>query len=118
MSRFLLALKANLLSNSATLFLDEIDSGLSGNSLKFLITLIKRISNKQQIFCITHQPSLAACADTHFKVTKQFYNGLTHTVLKVLNTKKQRQNELVEMIGGGFDEAGEYALSLIDKAAA
>ena len=118
MSRFLLALKANLLSNSATLFLDEIDSGLSGNSLKFLITLIKRISNKQQIFCITHQPSLAACADTHFKVTKQFYNGLTHTVLKVLNTKKQRQNELVEMIGGGFDEAGEYALCLIDKAAA
>ena len=118
MSRFLLALKANLLSNSATLFLDEIDSGLSGNSLKFLITLIKRISNKQQIFCITHQPSLAACADTHFKVTKQFYNGLTHTVLKVLNTKKQRQNELVEMIGGGFDEASEYALCLIDKAAA
>ena len=118
MSRFLLALKSNISKTSETIFLDEIDSGLSGNSLKFLIMLIKDISKKQQILCITHQPNLAAVADVHFKVQKKFQNGLTYTNLTCLNTKKQRQNELVELIGGGFDEASDYALTLLDKAAA
>jgi len=118
MSRFLLALKSNISKTSETIFLDEIDSGLSGDSLKFLIRLIRDISKKQQILCITHQPNLAACADVHFKVQKRFQNGLTYTNLTCLKTKKQRQNELVQLIGGGFDEASDYALTLLNKAAA
>ena len=33
-------------------------------------------------------------------------------------SKKERQNELIELIGGGFSEANNYASTLIDRAAA
>ena len=35
-----------------------------------------------------------------------------------LTTKEQRKHELVELIGGGFDEANDYASRLIERAAA
>jgi len=38
--------------------------------------------------------------------------------LKKLITIKEKQNELVQLIGGGYEEASNYALTLINKAAA
>ncbi len=118
MSRFLLALKFNLSRQSNTIFLDEIDNGLSGKSLLSTINLIKKIALNQQTLCITHHPLLAASADIHYKVQKTLSNGLTSTTLKKLVTIKDKQNELAELIGGGFEEASNYALTLLNKSAA
>ncbi len=118
MSRFLLALKFNIANVSNTFFFDEIDNGLSGRSLQSLINLIKEMSEKRQILCITHHPILSSLADVHFKVEKKITNGLTYTFLSKLITKKQKQDELVELIGGGYEEASTYALKLIEKKAA
>ena len=52
------------------------------------------------------------------RVEKKLINGLTYTSLKKLTTKKQKRNELVELSGGGFDEANDYASILINKSAA
>ena len=68
--------------------------------------------------CITHQPLLAANGNTHFKVKKNVIDGITFTDISKLTTKKERQNELIELIGGGFSEANNYASTLIDRAAA
>ncbi len=118
MSRFLLALKSSISNIPNTLFFDEIDNGLSGKSLLAMLKLVKKLSLRNQILCITHHPLLAASANTHFKVQKKLTNGLTFTSLTQLSTKKQKQNELAELIGGGFDEANDYASTLLDKAAA
>ena len=118
MSRFLLALKFNLSKFTNTLFFDEIDNGLSGKSLLSTINLIKKIAFNQQILCITHHPLLASHSDVHYKVQKTISNGLTSTTLKKLITIKDKQNELAELIGGGFTEASNYALTLLNKAAA
>ena len=118
MSRFLLALKSSISNTPNTLFFDEIDNGLSGKSLIAMLKLVKKLSSRNQILCITHHPLLAASANTHFKVEKKLINGLTFTSLTELSTKKQKQNELAELIGGGFDEANDYASTLLDKAAA
>ena len=118
MSRFLLALKFNLSKFTNTLFFDEIDNGLSGKSLLTTITLIKKIAFNQQILCITHHPLLASYSDVHYKVQKTISDGLTSTTLKKLITLKDKQNELAELIGGGFTEASNYALTLLNKAAA
>ncbi len=118
MSRFLLALKFNLSKFTNTMFFDEIDNGLSGKSLLSTISLIKKIALNQQILCITHHPLLASSADVHYKVQKTISDGLTSTTLKKLITKKDKQNELAELIGGGFKEASNYALTLLNKAAA
>ncbi len=118
MSRFLLAIKSSISKKSNTFFLDEIDSGLSGKSLYSLVDLIKFMAQERQVLCITHQPFLAAAGNTHFKVKKNVINGTTFTSITKLTTKKDRQNELIELIGGGFSEANNYASSLIDRAAA
>ena len=118
MSRFLLALKSSISIVPESLFLDEIDNGLSGKSLLTTINLIKKIALSQQILCITHHPLLASSADIHYKVQKTISNGYTSTSLKKLVTIKDKQNELAELIGGGFKEASNYALTLLNKAAA
>ena len=118
MSRFLLAIKSSISKNPNTFFLDEIDNGLSGKSLFSLVQLIKEISQDQQVLCITHQPFLAAGGLAHFKVNKNVINGITYTSISKLTTKKQRKQELLELIGGGFGEANDYASRLIERAAA
>ncbi len=118
MSRFLLSIKSSISQKPNTFFLDEIDNGLSGKSLHSLVDLIKLIAQERQVLCITHQPFLAATGNTHFKVKKNVINGITFTSITKLVTKKERQNELIELIGGGFSEANNYASTLIDRAAA
>ena len=118
MSRFLLALKSSISYTPSTLFFDEIDNGLSGKSLNCLINLIKTISIDKQVLCITHQPLLAASANNHFKVEKQLNHGKTYTLLTKLVTKEQKQKQLAELIGVGFNESNEYALTLLNKEAA
>ena len=118
MSRFLLALKSSIAKTPNTFFFDEIDSGLSGKSLTALIKLIMKIANKKQVLCITHHPIIAASANVHFKVDKKVVNGTTYTSLTQLQTHSDRQNELVEMIGGDSLETNNYASKLLNKSAA
>ncbi len=118
MSRFLLAIKASISKKANTFFFDEIDNGLSGKSLFSLVELIKNISKDQQVLCITHQPFLAAGGLAHFKVTKNVIDGITYTSISKLTTKIQRKHELIELIGGGFCEANDYASKLLDRTAA
>ncbi len=118
MSRFLLAMKSSISKKADTFFLDEIDNGLSGKSLFSLVQLIKNISQQRQVLCITHQPFLAANANAHFKVKKNVINGATFTSIAKLNTKNEKQSELIELIGGSFNDANHYASSLLDRAAA
>jgi len=118
MSRFLLAIKSSISKKPNTFFLDEIDNGLSGKSLFSLVELIKEISKGQQVLCITHQPFLAAGGLAHFKVYKNVVNGITYTSISKLTTKKEKKHELIELIGGGFGEANDYASRLIERSAA
>ena len=84
----------------------------------FCLLETKKISIKQQTLCITHHPMLAASSDVHYKVEKHLLNGSTSTSLTKLTSIKQKQNELAELIGGGFEDASSYALTLLNKAAA
>ena len=118
MSRFLLAIKSSISKKPNTLFLDEIDNGLSGKSLLSLVELITAISKNQQVLCITHQPYLAAGGLAHFKVNKDVIDGITYTSISKLTTKKERKLELIELIGGVFGEANDYASKLIQRSAA
>ncbi len=118
MSRFLLAIKSIICKQPNTFFLDEIDNGLSGKSLSSLVKLIQSMSQRKQVLCITHQPFLAAAGKAHFKVKKNVINGLTYTSIAKLRTKKERQKEIIELIGSGFSEANDYASTLLDIGAA
>ncbi|SBO44120.1 DNA repair protein RecN [Cyanobium sp. NIES-981] len=120
MSRFLLALKTCLAAADphVTLLFDEIDSGVSGRVSGAMATLLRRLAARRQVFCVTHQPLVAAAADHHFQVSKQVVAGMTHTRVSQLRDTRARQAELAELAGGDHGEARSYAASLLEKRAA
>jgi len=115
MSRFLLALKTCLAAADphVTLLFDEIDAGVSGRVSGAMAQLLRRLAEQRQVFCITHQPLVAAAAQHHFRVSKSVEAGLTHTLVSHLRDTHERQAELAELAGGDFGEANSYAASLL-----
>ncbi len=117
MSRFLLALKTCLAAADphATLLFDEIDTGVSGRVSAAMAELLRRLAECRQVFCVTHQPLVAAAADHHFRVSKVVVEGQTHTRVSRLRDTEQRQAELAELAGGDHREAHSYAASLLNR---
>ena len=115
MSRFLLALKTCLAAADphVTLLFDEIDAGVSGRVSGAMAQLLRRLAEQRQVFCITHQPLVAAAAQHHFRVSKSVEGGLTHTRVSHLRDTHERQAELAELAGGDSGEAHSYAASLL-----
>ena len=116
MSRFLLALKATISKKDycPTMLFDEIDSGVSGRVSSAIANVLKDLSKFQQVFCVTHQPLVAAAADHHFSVKKIVSKGNTTSSVSNLCNLKDRQIELAELAGGDSREASNYAASLLD----
>ncbi len=120
MSRFLLALKTTLASRagSSTLIFDEIDSGVSGKVSTAIAVLLKELSFNNQVFCVTHQPLVAAKADNHLRVSKFVEGGFTNVEVSSLERIEDREKELAELAGGDFAHSRLYASSLLSKEAA
>jgi DNA repair protein RecN (Recombination protein N) len=116
MSRFLLALKTALAEADphVTLLFDEIDTGVSGRVSGAMAELLQRLGRSRQVFCVTHQPLVAAAADHHFRVAKQVQAGHTHTRVSQLRDTRERQAELAELAGGAPDSAHSFAASLLE----
>ncbi|WP_036901108.1 AAA family ATPase [Prochlorococcus sp. MIT 0601] len=120
MSRFILALKVVLAEQdgASTVIFDEIDSGVSGRVSSAVANLLKHLSDTRQVFCVTHQPLVAALADHHFSISKVSINGSTASKVFELKGFQARKRELAELAGGDFAEATMYAASLLEKKAA
>ncbi|MBR2918724.1 MAG: DNA repair protein RecN [Clostridia bacterium] len=99
MSRFMLALKNILadIDHIGTMIFDEIDTGISGNISAVVSEKMCNISRKRQVIAVTHMPSLAAMADSHFLIAKSTENGKTHTHLDLLEDDTE---EVARLIGG------------------
>jgi len=119
-SRVLLAIKAIFSSfdQNNLLIFDEIDSGVSGSVSSYLANLLGQLSKKRQVFCVTHQPLIAAFADNHFALKKTVIAGHTVSKLIYLKEKADKQMEIACLAGGEIVEAKAYAASLLEHKAA
>ncbi|MFM7464176.1 MAG: DNA repair protein RecN, partial [Cyanobium sp.] len=82
-----------------------------------MATLLKRLAATRQVFCVTHQPLVAAAATHHYKAVKVVESGQTHTRVSHLRDTQARQMELAELAGGNSGQARSYAASLLDEVA-
>ncbi len=119
-SRILLAIKAIFSSfdHSNLLIFDEIDTGVSGSVSSYVANLLRELANQRQVFCVTHQPLIAAFADNHFSLKKKVFDGDTKSIVTNLKEKPDRQRELALLAGGEIVEANAYAASLLEHKAA
>lgn len=81
------------------LLFDEVDVGISGGIAEVVGRRLKQLAAQNQVFCVTHQPQVAALADQHFGVRKRVEKGATFTDVECLN-QAQRVEELARMLGG------------------
>jgi DNA repair protein RecN (Recombination protein N) len=122
MSRFLLALQACFVqANTAnTLVFDEIDVGVSGRVAQTIAEKLYQLSLHHQVFCVTHQPLVAAMADQHFHVDKQVIavGSGERTVVRVdALSVSQRHQELAQLAGGkSAGQAMAFAKALLAEA--
>lgn len=109
LSRLMLSIKS-LVAKSIqlpTLIFDEIDSGISGEAAKQVGVIVKDLSSTHQVILITHQPQIAAKADTHFFVYKEIKDDTINTSVKVLN-QDERITAIATMLSGKRPTAAAF----------
>ena len=101
LSRIMLAIKA-VSQNSkdgGTIIFDEADTGVSGKVAESIGHVIKKISKKQQVICITHLAQVACFANNHLFIEKEQMDNTSKVHVRLLN-EKESVYELAKMISG------------------
>ncbi|MFI5129502.1 MAG: DNA repair protein RecN [Chitinophagales bacterium] len=101
LSRLMLCIKS-LVAESIdlpTMIFDEIDTGISGEAARQVAIIMKNLSGKRQMICITHQPQIAGKADAHFFVYKEIINNAVKTSIRQLTTD-ERITTIAKMLSG------------------
>ena len=118
-SRLMLSMKY-ILSRAKQLpaiIFDEIDTGVSGEIAHRVATMLRRMSARVQVICISHLPQVAAAADAHFEVYKE-EGQRTLSRVRLLSSE-ERVIEIAAMISGSSisDAAIENARQLLESRA-
>lgn len=54
-----------------SIIFDEIDVGISGRVAQSVAEKMYILSNKHQVFCVTHLPQIACMSDVHYLISKK-----------------------------------------------
>lgn len=100
-SRLMLVLKtvAGATEFPRTIVFDEIDSGIGGRVSEAVGIKLKKLSETNQVFCVTHQPQIARFADSHLLVRKEAIAGRTEISVDTLD-RRGRVEEIARMLTG------------------
>ena len=117
MARVMLAIKTVLATQDAVpvLVFDEVDANIGGDTAQSVGQRMREIGRHRQVLCITHLAPVAACAATHFSVTKETARERTTTRIARL-AETDRIDELARMLGGPRDAARQHARVLLEHA--
>jgi DNA repair protein RecN (Recombination protein N) len=110
LSRVMLALKtlASTDSPGKTLVFDEVDAGIGGRVADVVGQRLLSLGQRFQVLCITHLPQIAACGETHFRVTKSVRQNRTVTTVEALAVD-ERVDEIARMMAGSVLTEGTRA---------
>ena len=113
-SRLMLAIKSALAAHDSIplLIFDEIDTNVGGEVAHAVGAKMRTLADEHQLICITHLAQVAACASSHFVVTKEVVRGRTFSNLRIVSGKTRRE-EIARMLGGKSDSAMQLAASLL-----
>jgi len=115
-SRLMLVLKtvANGSQFPRTIVFDEIDTGIGGRVSEAVGIKLKKLSQTNQVLCVTHQPQIARFADSHLVVQKEALKGRTQVSVGRLD-KAGRVEEIARMLTGAeiTDSARKHAKELL-----
>ena len=110
LSRIALAISVvtSQLGQAPTLIFDEVDSGIGGAVAHTVGQLLRQLGRDRQVLAVTHLPQVAACADHHLLVSKQWVGQQTLSTVTPI-ALEARVIELARMLGGS--EKSEVSLA-------
>lgn len=102
--------------STPTLFFDEIDVGIGGSIAALVGQLLRKLGERLQVFCVTHQPQVASSAHHHFIVEKYTQNNQTFSKI-ILLKPEEKIHEIARMLGGLTitEETRSHAKALIES---
>ncbi|MCE5196457.1 MAG: DNA repair protein RecN [Negativicutes bacterium] len=118
LSRIMLALRCVMLNEEIPLVIfDEIDTGISGETVQKVAEKLARLARNYQLLLVTHQPVVAAMADQHILIRKEEADNRTYTILKTLSNAEVLR-ELTRLMAGDPENASAQNLAqdLINRA--
>lgn len=100
-SRLMLVLKtiANPAELPRTIVFDEIDTGIGGRVSEAVGVKLRKLSETNQVLCVTHQPQIARFADCHLLVQKDVVQDQTEVTVEKLDSRA-RVEEIARMLTG------------------
>ncbi len=113
-ARLMLCVKKHLFGmlDFSTIIFDEIDAGVSGEIGRKMGRILKKISSRGQVVCVTHLPQIASLGDLHYKVYKKdIGDSLITNVVELKD--EDRVMELARMLSG--DQVNEEAVANAKK---
>ncbi len=117
-SRLMLVLKtvANASEFPRTIVFDEIDTGIGGRVSEAVGVKLKRLSETNQVLCVTHQPQIARFADSHLLVRKETAGRRTEVNVETLD-RRARVEEIARMLTGAeiTDSARRHAREMLEQ---
>lgn len=81
------------------LVFDEVDAGIGGGVAEIVGKLLHSLTDKHQVFCVTHLAQVASLADQHLQVHKTSSRKTTKTEVAELGDEA-RIEEIARMLGG------------------
>lgn len=117
LSRLMLVLKSIIRDEAeSTYIFDEIDAGIGGRTAEFVGEKLKRISEANQVICISHLPQIASFADRHFLITKEIKDNQTFSSARILS-RPERIKEIARLMAGTTinTDVLKAAQQLLDK---
>jgi DNA repair protein RecN (Recombination protein N) len=85
--------------STPTLLFDEVDVGIGGATAALVGQLLRKLGERLQVFCVTHQAQVASCAHHHFVVEKHSDNEHTYAHIVSL-AHAEKIDEIARMLGG------------------
>jgi DNA repair protein RecN (Recombination protein N) len=117
-SRLMLVLKtvANAAEFPRTIVFDEIDTGIGGRVSEAVGVKLKKLSETNQVLCVTHQAQIARFAGSHLTVQKEAFKNRTKVSIAKLD-RTGRIEELARMLTGTeiTDSARRHAEELLSE---
>jgi DNA repair protein RecN (Recombination protein N) len=101
LSRISLALQVAAADSvtAPTMIFDEVDVGIGGAVAEVVGSLLRSLSERAQVLCVTHLPQVAAKGHQQLRVSKCGDDKSVSTTLEVL-TAGDRVEEIARMLGG------------------
>lgn len=102
--------------NNSIILLDEVDTGISGETGFLIGELMRELSYKNQLIVISHLAQVASYSEHHYRIDKLSNDKRTYSLINICS-ESDKLNEIIKLSGGkiGDKKSIEHANNILKR---